>query len=685
MSAQREREGNHAVVKTNAPSFVMVQGQRIETNALPDPFDELDLQYRPRLQRLPDSMDQRAGQAVLDQVGNSCTGHAVAALIDTVLAEPPPEQVPPHGTPRKKTTNVSPYMLYALARKYDEFPGRADVGSSLRGAFKGWYHHGVCSEGTWPAGMEDRNLDDPRFIRECLKTPLGAYYRVSARRIDDMQSAITELGAIAVSAAIHEGWRTPVAGRGIWRIRRSPNRMGGHAFLIAGYNDDGFLVQNSWGTSWGHNGYATLTYDDWLDNGYDAWVARPGVPQVAGGMGRRAMVQGGRSLVAAAGPDLVRLKSYVIDVTAGGLLSTQGKVTSSPAQIDAMAVAMEAQHDAWVAETGKTDRRLVLYAHGGLVGEAGGIVIADRMIDWWKKNYVYPIHIVWESDPITTIFGQVDHQTEGLLFGGLLDGAWEALDAALEGAGHTIRPLWERMKTNAKMASDPLLNNTDRSLQPGVTLFIEKLAAYWLRHPELEVHLVGHSAGSVVLAAAVKRLVAYNVPVDSLQLMGGAIRADDFVRDVVPHLPTAPGNDGMVRRFAAFDLHQGPELDDVCPGPPMPAVYHKSLLCFVARSLEVQPMTYEVPMVGLEASLGASFTMPNGTTRTLKSAIGGDPNVVLAPNSETTADRRSKANGHGEFDDDPDTMTSVVLRIRKTTDLKAVTPYPKGGLPSHGP
>ena len=187
---------------------------------------------------------------------------------------------------------------------------------------------------------------------------------------------------------------------------------------------------------------------------------------------------------------------------------------------------------------------MVLYAHGGLVGEAGGIAIADRMIDWWKANRIYPIHIVWESDPITTIFGSLDHIRETLPFGGLLDGFWEALDTALQGAGRNIRPLWERMKTNAKMASDPLLNNTPRELQPGVTLFIEKLAAYWLRYPNLEVHLVGHSAGSVVLAAAVKRLFAFNVPVDSLQLMGGAIRADDFVRDVVPRLATAPGGDG---------------------------------------------------------------------------------------------------------------------------------------------
>jgi hypothetical protein len=91
------------------------------------------------------------------------------------------------------------------------------------------------------------------------------------------------------------------------------------------------------------------------------------------------MVSGGRTLVAASGPDLVRLKSYVIDVTAGGLLSSQGKVTSSPAQIDAMAVAMEAQHDAWVTPTSPA-RRVVLYAHGGLVGgDLGGRLLGQLM------------------------------------------------------------------------------------------------------------------------------------------------------------------------------------------------------------------------------------------------------------------------------------------------------------------
>ena len=672
------------MVKTHTPSELTIAGRTIKTNAVPDAFDELDLVYRPRLQLLPPELDKRAGQPILDQVGESCTGQTVAALISTVLSEPYAQR-PEHGAPRRATTQVSPYMLYAMARRYDEYPGEADVGSSLRGAFKGWYRHGVCSTKSWPAGAPDRDLYDPKFVRECLKTPLGAYYRVNARRIDDMQSAITELNGIAVSAAIHDGWRRPKRrkhGRRdeIWLIERSDEPLGGHAFLIAGYNDVGFLVQNSWGTTWGHNGYATLTYDDWLDNGYDAWVGRPGVRQVGIAPRRQVVVAAGKSLIGASGPNVARLKDFVVDVTAGGRLSDKGKVAGSPEQIDGLVAAMESQHDAWVTPTDQ-DRRIVLYAHGGLVGEAGGIAIADRMIDWWKANHIYPVHIVWESDAVTTVFSFLDHLRELLPFGGLLDGFWEAADRKLEGAGRNVRSLWEEMKANARAASGPLKGGP-RSEDPGVTLFIKQLETYRAKHPgDLKIHLVGHSAGSVVLASVVERLVAEGIPIESLQLMGGAIRVDDFVRQVVPELASAPNGSGMVGRFATYDLYDDVELDDTCPGPPI-AVYHKSLLYFVARSLEAGPGDFEVPMVGLTKSVPMTYQMPDGSARRLVDVIGGQRNLIEAPNSAVEADSRSKADGHGVFDDDPDTMTSVLLRIMDTQDLASVVRYPKGGMPS---
>ena len=161
----------------------------------------------------------------------------------------------------------------------------------------------------------------------------------------------------------------------------------------------------------------------------------------------------------------------------------------------------------------------MLYAHGGLVGEDGGIAVADRMIDWWRKNGIYPVHIVWESDALTTIFGFIEHKLREVLpFGAPFDGLIEQIDRKLEGVGHGVRPLWEEMKGNARAASAPLSGapidwtSHEPGDEPGVSLFIERLRTYVADHPDqVKVHLVGHSAGSVVLAAVMERLVAQGI------------------------------------------------------------------------------------------------------------------------------------------------------------------------------
>ena len=128
----------------------------------------------------------------------------------------------------------------------------------------------------------------------------------------------------------------------------------------------------------------------------------------------------------------------------------------------------------------------------------------------------------------------------------------------------------------------------------------------------------------------------------------------------------------------AYDLKDKNELDDTCPANP--AVYHKSLLYFVARSLEASPSNFEVPMAGLSKDMSVAYGMPNGSMASLLNAIGGPANLVVAPTIGGPADAHSQAHGHGDFDDDPETMTSVILRIKATQNLGAVTAYPKGGM-----
>jgi|JRYL01.1.fsa_nt_gb hypothetical protein len=51
------------------------------------------------------------------------------------------------------------------------------------------------------------------------------------------------------------------AGRLHTRLLGDAKEYGGHAVLLVGYDDRGFLAKNSWGTEWGDGGYFRIAYD----------------------------------------------------------------------------------------------------------------------------------------------------------------------------------------------------------------------------------------------------------------------------------------------------------------------------------------------------------------------------------------------------------------------------------------
>ncbi len=344
------------MAKTVTPGTVELEHGSFEANAMPDVFDARDLEYRPRLQPLGNALECRPkDRHVMVQSGNSCTGHAVAAMANAALAA------------RGDTAHVSPYMAYALARRYDDYQGDADEGSSLRGALKGWFYHGLLTDSDWPSldASPAPDIDhDEDLAARARQRPLGAFYRVNATRLDDLQSAVSELSAVAAAAAIHDGWTKPVPvtrtvngkkqSMHVITKTRTSKALGGHAFCIVGYNEVGFLVQNSWGPEWGHKGFATLPYDDWLESGYDAWVARPGVPAIISQRaGREVSTLAGGGLALAPAADINKLAPHVVNVGNNGRLSTSGRFTSSPAQLDQIFTKMRASHEEWEAEASR--------------------------------------------------------------------------------------------------------------------------------------------------------------------------------------------------------------------------------------------------------------------------------------------------------------------------------------------
>ena len=424
-------------------------------------------------------------------------------------------------------------------------------------------------------------------------------------------------------------------------------------------------------------GFAILTYDDWLRSAYDAWVARPGVPNTpSASPSSTSRVTTSGDVVISGGPNLTLLRNYVVDTGNDGVLSDSGRFTSNPAQLDGIIANMTAKHDAWTAGQPGAHRDVVLWAHGGLIDETAGLGIAERHLGWWLNSHVYPINFVWESGAIETIVDALGDVTHGRLpFGGLRFGSDEQWDRFVElTARRLFSGLWGQMKGNAFGASAP----TSTSRPRGGTEIAERLLAYRDHYPAgtVRIHLAGHSAGAIFLATLADRIVQTGLQIESLALLAGAVTNADFVRWVVPHLTIAHDDNGSpigtepaIKRLTVFDLSEQMEQDDQCPGGDV-AVYHKSLLYLVARALEPNPnpVTGLVPLVGLQLGLAAT---PPGWSQSLGATLLADgAKIVIAPGG-TPPDPRSDARGHGDFDDDRATMTSVLLRMLDVTEPPA--------------
>lgn len=54
------------------------------------------------------------------------------------------------------------------------------------------------------------------------------------------------------------------SGKEFWNKQPVDELLGGHAIAIVGYNKDGFILRNSWGSYWGQGGYTLMRYEDFL-------------------------------------------------------------------------------------------------------------------------------------------------------------------------------------------------------------------------------------------------------------------------------------------------------------------------------------------------------------------------------------------------------------------------------------
>lgn len=360
---------------------------------------------------------------------------------------------------------------------------------------------------------------------------------------------------------------------------------------------------------------------------------------------------------AARGEDWTELKPHVVNLSRGELSESGGEFTTSPIALDGI---IDGIRDRAASDP---SLRVLLYAHGGLVGETDALDYARTMYRWWLSKGIYPVFFVWETGILEILrqrlFGARDF--------------WDytsdaALELAAKGPGTLI---WSEMKANARRASEADLGE---GYPGGAYLFGSKLAAF-LSAPGnsgVTLHAIGHSAGAIFHAHLLPALAALGVPrIETLSLLAPAVRTELFIEKLLPLVAAQ-----TIARHTCFTMEEEAEEQDDCWN-----IYRKSLLYFVSHSFEGLRRR---PILGLHRSIRKDAALrgfygvdENGVN------IGGaaaNVEIQLSYARDKAENPLTRALAHGAFDNDPKTMSAALRRILGVADEtgagEADFPYP---------
>ena len=500
-----------------------------------DRTDLRDLTYAPSLRALSRRLDppsyliaalrdrSRVARVVRNQLlgadegRSSCTAQALASVVDILRVV--------DGADLRILDDVraSAEMLYSEGRLIEAAElGRSQPAeglNSLRSAIKAYYHNGVCTEGEWrkAKGVRAEGGHAVAVAKAARDITLGAYYRVRPR-LNDYHTALNDVGAIFAAAEIHAGWDTAAVRGNQGRINlagAAGGTVGNHAFVIVGYDEDGFLVLNSWGAEWGGfrprtmsrgrgwPGIGHWSYQDWAERVIDGWVLRLGVPTsnafeyTLGEQGLGAFVS---AAIRSGSTPRYELIGHYIHLDDGAFVRT-GAFPSDKASIEATVALLNDRRKpvkpAKSRKAGGDQRRaydkVLLWIAGG--NETTKDAITDAVVakPYWVSQKVYPITVLWCSDFIEQTIVVLDRLFESALEKSGKPGP--DLDRRIEIEARGIgRAFWRDIKRSAECAAAA----GDRQSPPGA--MHETFAALMQLDPKIELHVVAEGSGAILLA-----------------------------------------------------------------------------------------------------------------------------------------------------------------------------------------
>lgn len=177
---------------------------------------------------------------------NSCCAHAASSVLEFY---------------DKSAHKLSTNFFYGIQKKLF---GQGGQGMYLVDACKIAKNYGDMLESDCPGNDEVPNcrpiaeeaFNNSQKRKEAYKYRIASYY--SCKTNDDIKYALMHYGPILASVRWYDSYITTA--QGVLKFNTNTN-SGLHAIMIYGWNQDGWLIQNSWGESFANKGRFILPFE----------------------------------------------------------------------------------------------------------------------------------------------------------------------------------------------------------------------------------------------------------------------------------------------------------------------------------------------------------------------------------------------------------------------------------------
>ncbi len=202
----------------------------------------------------------------------SCTANALAGAFDFDRGK----QNLPFMTPSR--------LFIYWNERYMEGSVDTDSGARIRDGIKSLYTLGTPPETDWPYVIAKfRDKPSTTAYADAEKSQALTYQRIVTPHNDpthDMLACLNEGYPFVTGISVYESFESSDAARtGVIPMPKATEQLlGGHAILVVGYDlsKKYFICRNSWGATWGDDGYCYLPLEYLTNKGLanDMWVVK---------------------------------------------------------------------------------------------------------------------------------------------------------------------------------------------------------------------------------------------------------------------------------------------------------------------------------------------------------------------------------------------------------------------------